>query len=69
MKTKTFDCVEMKHQGAKQLKKKIDQFTDQEKLAFWSERTHELRQRLATAKAQKDPPGNKPSAASSTTHT
>ena len=68
MKTKTFDCVEMKHQGAEQLKKTIDQLTDQEKLAFWSERTHELKQRLTTAKARKESPGNTPSAESSTIH-
>ena len=66
MKTKTFDCVEMKHQGAEQLKKTIDQLTDQQKLAFWSERTHELKQRLATAKTPKESPGNTPSAESST---
>lgn len=68
MKTKTFDCVEMKHQGAEQLKKTLDQLTDQEKLAFWSERTHELKQRLAIAKARKESPGNTPSAESSTIH-
>jgi hypothetical protein len=68
MKTKTFDCVEMKHQGAEQLKKTIEQLTDQQKLSFWAERTHELKQRLATAKAQKESPGNTPSAESSTMH-
>lgn len=68
MKTKTFDCVDMKHQGADQLKKTIDQLTDQQKLAFWSERTQELKQRLATAKAQKESPGNKPSTKPTTTH-
>ena len=68
MKTKTFDCVEMKHQGAEQLEKTINQLTDQQKLAFWSERTHELKQRLAAAKAQKEHPGNKPSAEPSTIH-
>lgn len=60
MKTKTFDCVEMKHQGAEQLKKTIEQLTDQQKLSFWSERTHELKQRLATAKAQIEPQGDTP---------
>ncbi len=34
MKTKTFDCVEMQHQGAEKLKKTIDQLTDEQKLAF-----------------------------------
>ncbi|GJL84163.1 hypothetical protein [Candidatus Nitrospira neomarina] len=68
MKTKTFDCVEMKHQGAEQLKKTIDQLTDQEKLAFWSERTHELKQRMATAKTRKESSGNTSSTDSSTMH-
>lgn len=45
MKTKTFDCVEMKHRGAEQLKKKIDRLTVQQELAFWAERSSELKQR------------------------
>jgi putative protein kinase ArgK-like GTPase of G3E family len=68
MKTKTFDCVAMKHQGAEQLREKIDPMTDQQKLAFWFEQTQELKQRLAAAKAQKEHPGNKPSAEPSTIH-
>ncbi|HSF08222.1 MAG TPA: hypothetical protein VLA60_02350 [Nitrospirales bacterium] len=68
MKTKTFDCVEMKHQGAEQLKKTIDQLTDQEKLAFWSERTRELKQRMAIAKTGKESSGNTSSTESSTMH-
>lgn len=51
MKTKTFDCVEMKHRGAEHLKKKIDRLTAQQELAFWTERSSELKQRQATAKA------------------
>jgi hypothetical protein len=68
MKSKTFDCVEGKHRGATQVKEKTDRLTVQQELAFWSERTHELKQRLATAKSQKEPPGNKPSAESSIMH-
>jgi hypothetical protein len=34
MKTKTFDCVEMKHRGAEQLKEKIERLTVQQELAF-----------------------------------
>ena len=56
MKTKTFDCVEMKHRGAEQLKEKIDRLTVQQELAFWAERSNELKQRQATAKAHKEPP-------------
>lgn len=60
MKTKTFDCVEMKHRGAEQLKEKIDRLTVQQELAFWAERSSELKQRQATAKAQIEPPGDTP---------
>lgn len=60
MKTKTFDCVEMKHRGAEQLKEKIDRFTVQQELAFWAERSNELKQRQATAKAHREPPGDTP---------
>ena len=45
MKTKTFDCVEMKHRGAEKLKEKIDRLTVQQELAFWAERSQELRER------------------------
>jgi hypothetical protein len=60
MKTKTFDCVEMKHRGAEQVKEKIDRLTVQQELAFWAERSNELKQRQATAKAQIEPPGDTP---------
>lgn len=60
MKTKTFDCVEMKHRGAEQLKEKIDRLTVQQEVAFWGERSSELKQRQATAKAHKEPPGDTP---------
>ena len=60
MKTKTFDCVEMKHRGAEQLKEKIDRFTVQQELAFWAERSNELKQRQATAKAHREPPEDTP---------
>ncbi|MEX5215705.1 MAG: hypothetical protein NW703_16280 [Nitrospiraceae bacterium] len=60
MKIKTFDCVEMKHRGAERLKEKIDRMTVQQELTFWAERSNELKQRQATAKAQMEPPGNAP---------
>lgn len=51
MKSKTVDCVEIQHRGAEQLKKKIDRLTVQQELKFWAERSSELKQRQATAKA------------------
>jgi hypothetical protein len=53
MKTKTVNCVEIQHRGAEQLKKKIDRLTVQQELAFWAERSSELKQRQATARAHK----------------
>ena len=43
MKTKAFDCVEMKHQGAEKIREKIKDMTLEQELAFWQERTRELR--------------------------
>ncbi len=60
MKTKTFDCVEMKHRGAETLKEKIERLTVQQELAFWAERSHELKQRQATAKAHRESLGATP---------
>ncbi|TKB74319.1 MAG: hypothetical protein E8D45_08700 [Nitrospira sp.] len=50
MKTKTFDCVEMKHRGAEQVKEKIDRLTVPQELAFWAERSAELKKHQALAK-------------------
>lgn len=60
MKTKTFDCVEMKHRGAEKLKEKIGRLTVQQELAFWAERSHELKQRQVTAKTHREQPGDTP---------
>lgn len=60
MKTKIFDCVEMKHRGAEQLKEKLDRLTVQQELAFWAKRSNDLKQRLATAKAKSESPEDKP---------
>ncbi len=51
MKTKTFDCVAMKHRGAQRINKKIAGMTLEQQLDFWRERTQVLRERqLATLK-------------------
>lgn len=60
MKTKTFDCVEMKHHGAEQLKKKLDRLTAPQELAFWTERSKELKTRQVTAKAHTEHSGDAP---------
>ena len=42
MKTKTFDCVEMKRRGAEKIRSATEDMTRQEELAFWEEGTEEL---------------------------
>jgi hypothetical protein len=44
MKTKTFDCVEMKRRGAEALQEKLASLTQAEQLAWWQERTEQLRE-------------------------
>ena len=45
MKTKTFDCVAMKHRGAQRINKKIAGMTLEQQLDFWRERTQVLQER------------------------
>lgn len=55
MKTKTFDCVEMKRQGAERVMKHIKGMTLEEQLSYWQEGTARLRERqkkLASKKNQ-----------------
>jgi hypothetical protein len=43
MKTKTFDCVAMKHRGAERIRKQLEGKTLDEKLKYWKNGTEELR--------------------------
>jgi hypothetical protein len=45
MKTKAFDCVEMKRIGAEKVREKTATMTREEEIRFWRERSRELRQR------------------------
>ncbi len=45
MKTKTFDCVEMKRRGAAAVQQQIAGMTPEEELEFWRKQTELLRQR------------------------
>lgn len=58
MKTKTFDCVEMKHRGADKIRAKIGRMTKEEELAFWQECSQTLRQRQKAAREQSNAPLN-----------
>jgi hypothetical protein len=53
MKTKNFDCVEMKHLGAEKIREKIQDMTREQEAAFWNERTQALRQHQANVKQRK----------------
>ena len=39
---KTFDCVEMKHQGAERVQALLAGMTREEQLAYWEQRGREL---------------------------
>jgi hypothetical protein len=51
MKTKKFDCVQMKRQGAAKVREQTASFTGEQELRFWQERSQQLRQRQAALKA------------------
>ena len=50
MKTKTFDCVEMKRRGAERVMKLLEGKTFEEKLKFWKNGTQELKKMQKRAK-------------------
>jgi len=43
MKTKRFDCVQMKRLGAAQVQAQTATLTKEQELAFWQERSQHLR--------------------------
>jgi len=51
MKTKTFDCVEMKRQGADKVQQELAGMTKEEEIAFWRNGTEELIQQQRQARA------------------
>jgi hypothetical protein len=55
MKAKTFDCVEMKHQGAERVREQTKDMTPEQELAFWQERSHILLQRQVMTKRKHQP--------------
>jgi hypothetical protein len=52
MKTKTFDCVEMKRKGAEYVYNIIKDMTPEEEVAYWRQQTETMRQRQATLRAR-----------------
>jgi hypothetical protein len=43
MKTKKFDCVQMKRSGAAKVRERTATLTAEEELTFWQERSQHLR--------------------------
>jgi hypothetical protein len=43
MKTKTFDCVQMKRQGAELVRKELEGKSPEQKLEYWQKATEELK--------------------------
>ena len=43
MKTKTFDCVEMKRRGAELVQKQLEGKSRAQQLEYWQKRTDELK--------------------------
>ena len=51
MKTKTFDCVEMKRRGSERIHEATKNLTSEQKVAYWRERSRQFREeqeRLST---------------------
>jgi len=43
MKTKTFDCVEMKRRGAELVSRQLERKSTEQQLEYWQKSTDELR--------------------------
>jgi hypothetical protein len=50
---KTFDCVEMKHQGAEKVQAMIAGMTIDEQIAYWERRGKEIRELQAALRARR----------------
>jgi hypothetical protein len=51
-KAKTFDCVEMMHRGAEEIRKRIRGMAKKEQIEFWRERSEQLQRRQSKAKGK-----------------
>jgi len=52
MKTKTFDCVQMKREGAAEIMRRLEGMTRAQRRAYWNRRTEEL---IARYRKQRPP--------------
>ena len=53
MKTKTFDCVKMKRQGAELVRKQLEGKSLKEQLKFWKEGTNQLKELQGKSRKKK----------------
>jgi hypothetical protein len=51
MKTKKFDCVQMKRLGAAKVREQTATLTREQELSYWRERSQDLRQHQEALKA------------------
>ena len=42
---KSFDCVELQHRGGAGTRKKLEGMTFEEQVAYWKQRTEEMKER------------------------
>ena len=52
LKTKTFDCVEMKREGTRRIYELTRGMTPEQELAFWKKRDARLEHRMKAARAR-----------------
>lgn len=55
MKTKTFDCVEMKRKGSEKVYQTIKDMTREEEIEFWRKGNDRLRKEIEERKRAKAP--------------
>lgn len=51
MKTKEFDCLRMKEEGARAVLEELENLTPEQQLEYWKRQNEELKRRVAEAKA------------------
>lgn len=51
MKTKTFDCVQMKRQGSELVRKQLEGKSLEQQLEYWQKGTYELKKLQRPAKS------------------
>ena len=56
MKTKNFDCVEMKHRAARRIAARLRGMSRKQELSYW----HERYENMETARARRSPAAKTP---------